>query len=66
MKKSASKKKTYPRSKTGSILMGCGGDDKPGIVIDGDKVMEYVGIGWVELRTATQKDREEYPELTDD
>jgi hypothetical protein len=46
--------------------MGSGGKDKPTKVIDGDRLMEYVGIGWVELRKATKRDKEKYPHLTDD
>lgn len=41
------------------------GAGKPHVVIDGDRLMQYVGIGWIELRKATLKDRERYPTLVD-
>ena len=31
------------------------------IVIDGGVLKEWVGIGWIELRPATQEDQAEYP-----
>lgn len=43
--------------------MGCGGKGKPRRVIDGKRLMEYVGIGWIEIRRATFKDRRNYPKL---
>jgi len=47
--------------------MGSGGykgdKKKPHQVIDGDKVMEYVGIGWIEVRKATKADRKRIPVL---
>jgi hypothetical protein len=65
-----SKQKTYPRYRTSPLLMGDGSSrpgqpKKPLKVIDGDRLMEYVGIGWIEIRQATAKDRQRYPTLTD-
>lgn len=57
---------TYPRRKTSTLLMGCGGKGKPMQVIDGDRLMEYVGIGWIELRIATAADKLKYPTVVDD
>lgn len=59
------KTKTYPRRRTHTAIMGCGGKGKPTTVIDGDRVMMYVGIGWIELRSATKADRKKYPILTE-
>lgn len=56
------KPKTYPRWKTHTAVMG-NGNDKPSRVIDGDKLMEYVGIGWIEIRQATIADKKRYPTL---
>lgn len=58
--------KTYPRRRTHPAIMGCGGDGKPNTVIDGDRVMEYVGIGWIHIRDATPQDRETYPTLSEE
>lgn len=58
--------KTYPRHKCSTLLMGCGGRGKPTRVIDGDTLKEYVGIGWIEIRKATARDRRLYPVLVDD
>lgn len=55
--------KAYRREKTHPAIMGCGGKGKPRRVIDGDRVMEYVGIGWIEIRKATDADRRKYPVL---
>jgi hypothetical protein len=58
--------KTYLRQRTHTAIMGSGGKGKPMNVIDGDRLMEYVGIGWIEIRKATGADREKYPVLVDD
>ncbi len=39
------------------------GAGKPNTVIDGDRVMHYIGIGWIEERKATAEDRRKYPTL---
>jgi hypothetical protein len=31
------------------------------VVVDGDVVKEWVGIGWIELRKATDEDRAKHP-----
>jgi len=56
--------KTYPRHRTHPAIMGSGAN-KPRRVIDGERLMEYVGIGWIHIRTATSKDRKKYPMLRD-
>ena len=47
------------------LYMGSGSKDKPKKVIDGDRLMEYVGIGWIEIRKATARDKRTYRPLTD-
>lgn len=44
-----------------SKAMCDGNESLYGIVVDGDTVKEWVGIGWIELRSATEEDREKYP-----
>lgn len=48
-----------------SIIAMCDGrgETTHGIVIDDGIVKEYVGIGWIELRTATKDDYKKYPEV---
>lgn len=55
--------KTYERYRCHPGRMGCGGKGKPTIVIDGKRLMEYVGIGWIEIRKATKEDQKKYPKL---
>ena len=57
------KLKVYPRRLTSVLLMGCREKGQPGIVIDGDRLIEYVGIGWIELRKATKDDFKKFPKL---
>jgi len=64
--KKPKKPKPYPRRRAHPLYMGDGSKPgKPGIVIDDDRVMEYVGIGWIEIRKATKADLAKYPKLTD-
>lgn len=49
-----------------SIAMVEGNESKYRIVVDGDMLKEWVGIGWIELRKATEADREKYPEVRRD
>ena len=63
--------KTYPRRKTHPVyhnsierLAKEQGLDAAR-VIDGDRLMEYVGIGWIEVRRASAKDRTKYPVVTE-
>jgi hypothetical protein len=46
-----------------SIRMTTGGEKEVRFVIDGSKLKEWVGIGWIEVRTATCEDRRNYPEV---
>ena len=44
-----------------NMAMANGNEDQYSIVIDNDVVKEWVGIGWIELREATTKDKKDYP-----
>ena len=44
-----------------NIAMIEGNERKYRIVIDANSVKEWVGIGWIELRTASTADKEIYP-----
>lgn len=35
------------------------------VILDGN-VQEWVGIGWIDLYKATEKDRQKYPTVIDD
>jgi hypothetical protein len=65
-KKAKAKPRTFERRKAHPAIMGCGGKGKPNKVIDGDRLMEYVGIGWIELRKATARDKRTYPRIVED
>ena len=45
----------------GKLVMAEGNESKYSIVIDEGTVKEWVGIGWIELRTATEADSLDYP-----
>ena len=47
--------KTIKRHKLNPITMSVN-NTIPTIVIDNNIVKEYVGIGWINIRTATKKD----------
>ena len=34
-------------------------------VIDGDYVLQHVGVGWIKTRKTTRADRKKYPRLED-
>lgn len=46
-----------------TIAMVNGNEHHYRIVIDEGVVKEWVGIGWIDLRKATPKDREKYPNV---
>jgi hypothetical protein len=53
------------RSELSNLRMTAGNEKKyDKVVIDG-KVKEWVGIGWVTLRDASDKDRTRYPVVED-
>ena len=51
---------TVKRRKCSTLLMGDGGG-KEKTVIDDGWVKDYVGIGWLTLRPATEDDYKKYP-----
>ena len=53
--------KKVNRKKLTNLAMVNGNEKKYSIVIDSNTVKEWVGIGWIELREATDSDRETYP-----
>lgn len=58
--------KPIKRHRTHPAIMGCGGDGKPGAVIDDGRVMEYVGIGWVRVKEcADVEDYQKFPRVID-
>lgn len=44
-----------------NITMAAGGEKKITKVIDGGNLKEWVGIGWITLRRATNEDLKQYP-----
>jgi len=53
--------KTIARSKLSNHRMIAGNEKKYSVVIVDGILKEWVGIGWIELRQATKKDKEKYP-----
>jgi ssDNA-binding Zn-finger/Zn-ribbon topoisomerase 1 len=49
------------REKLSKTHMTTGGEKSISKVIDGDRVVEWVGIGWIDLREADERDRRRYP-----
>ncbi len=56
--------KTIAREQLSNLHMTAGGEKRCSVVIDGDRVKEWVGIGWIDLRKATAKDRRLFPAVT--
>lgn len=48
-----------------SLNMVAGKEKEYSIVIDHNVVMQWIGIGWIELREATKEDKENYPLVVD-
>lgn len=46
--------------KLSKMSMVAGGEKKVSIVIDNGIVKQWVGIGWIDLRTATAADKKKY------
>lgn len=49
-----------------NLKMVAGMERKITRVIDGDALKEWVGIGWIELRKATPRDRRTYSQVKRD
>lgn len=45
------------------LAMVAGGEKKHGTVIDGGRVMRWVGIGWIDVGEATEADRAKFPQV---
>ena len=54
--------KTIKREKV-SHLSICNSSKLPDVVIDGGRVKRWVGIGWVDERSATDDDLRKYPTI---
>lgn len=52
---------TVPVAELSSLRMVAGNEKKYSIVIDGDEIREWVGIGWIPIGTPTSEDRAKYP-----
>ena len=50
-----------PVAKLSTLSMVAGEEKKTLRVIDEDEVKEWVGFGWITLRTATSEDRKTIP-----
>jgi len=55
--------KTIKRSEVSNLRMVAGNEKKHTHVIEDGMLKQWVGIGWVELRPATDEDRNTYPTL---
>lgn len=54
--------KTVKLAELTSLRMAAGNEKKYPTVIIGGQVKDWVGIGWITLREATDEDRAKYPE----
>ncbi len=54
-------KKTITHRELSTISMVGGNENKFEIVIHEGKLIQWVSIGWIELREARKKDYEKYP-----
>jgi len=57
--------KELSRGEVSTLRMVAGNEDQISKVIDGVLLKEWVGIGWVTLRNATDQDKKNYPTLID-
>ena len=53
--------KTVKASELSNLRMTAGNENKYDMVIQNDQLKEWVGIGWITIRLATDDDRKEYP-----
>lgn len=56
--------KTIPASKCSTIAMVNGGEKTHPRVIHSGQLKEWCGIGWIQLRKATERDTMLYPTVT--
>ena len=55
-----------PRAKLTNLRMTAGNEKKYRLVIDGEDVKEWVGIGWITLRKATAADKKRLNKVSKD
>ena len=48
-----------------NLRMTASNEEKYPMVIQNDNLKEWVGIGWVHIRLATDEDRKKYPTVED-
>lgn len=53
------------RSELSNLRMTTGNEKEYNRVVDGVLLKEWVGIGWITIRTATEQDRKVYPIAVD-
>jgi hypothetical protein len=54
-----------PREDLSILRMAAGGEKRYSTVIDGTRVKEWVGIGWIDLREATTDDLRRFPRVSE-
>lgn len=54
------------RSELSNLRMVVGNEDLYTKVVDGDRLKEWVGIGWVDVGMATEEHRTLYPTVIED
>lgn len=53
---------TVPRAELSNLRMAAGNENKyPVVIVDG-VLKEWVGIGWIDIDTATEQDYDRVPE----
>ena len=56
--------KTVEASELSKFKMAAGGEKRYDCVIDEGILKDWVGIGWVDVRTATKNDYKKFPVVT--
>jgi len=50
-------------SELSNLKMTVGNEDRYSKVIQGGRLLQWVGIGWIDLKAATEEDYSNYPEV---
>lgn len=58
--------KTVRAEELSTVSMVAGNEKRYSAVIDDGVLKEWVGFGWIDLRDATDEDRENYPTVVRD
>lgn len=53
--------KTVKATELSNLKMVAGNEKKYGAVVENDILKEWVGFGWIDIRTATKEDYEKFP-----